>query len=169
MKKVEAQLKPKSAVLELEAFGLTSAMDRVRPVMLFKEKGGEAVLPVWLSPVDAGIAITQHNVMASAMSPHDVTLRVLKELGVEVESCRFTEVRGHQQYVEISFSGSKKIKDLKFRADHAISFCLQARARFFCTRDFLDQCREVDADIGQNEKKLMKPMEARRNGSPYLN
>lgn len=169
MKKLEANLKPASHTLELEPFGMSAGMERSRPVMLFREKGGEAVLPVWLSPVDAGIALTQHNVNAYAMSPHDVTLSLLKTLGVGVEACRFTEVKGHMQYVEITFTGSKKLKELKFRADHAISFCLQARAKFFCTREYLEQCREIDADLGHMEKSMSRPMEARRNGHPYLN
>ena len=135
----------------------------------YREKGGESVLPVWLSPVDAGIALTQHNVQAFAMSPHDVTLGLLKTLGVGVESCYFKEVKGHQQYVEIKFTGSKKLKELKFRADHAISFCLQARAKFFCTREYLEQCREIDAEVSILEKTSGRPMDARRNGHPYLN
>lgn len=156
-------------MLELEPFGMSAGMDRSRPVMLFREKGGDAVLPVWLSPVDAGIALTQHNVSAFAMSPHDVTMTVLKNLGISVESCRFTEVKGHMQYVEIRFTGSRKIKELKFRADHAISFCLQARAKFYCTREYLEQCREIDADLSIMEKTMTRPMEARRTGHPYLN
>jgi len=169
MKKVEANLKPATSTLELEPFGMSAGMERSRPVMLFREKGGDAVLPVWLSPVDAGIALTQHNVNAFAMSPHDVTLSLLKTLGIGVEQCRFIEVKGHMQYVEITFTGSKKLKELKFRADHAISFCLQARARFFCTREYLEQCREIDADLGHMEKSMSRPMEARRTGHPYLN
>jgi bifunctional DNase/RNase len=169
VKKVDAQLKPIAKEIELEPFGLATGMDRSRPVMLFREKDGESILPVWLSPVDAGIALTQHNVQAFAMSPHDVTLSLLKTLGVGVESCRFTEIKGHQQYVEIQFTGSKKLKEMKFRADHAISFCLQARARFFCTRDYLEQCREVDADLMQSEKAMGPRMDARKNGHTYLN
>jgi bifunctional DNase/RNase len=169
MTKLDAQLKPAPANIELEPFGMATGMDRARPVMLFREKGGEAVLPVWLSPVDAGIALTQHNVQAFAMSPHDVTLSLLKTLGIGVASCHFREVKGHQQYVGIKFTGSRKLKEMKFRADHAISFCLQARAKFYCTREYLEQCREIDAEVHIMEKTMGRPMEARRNGHPYLN
>ena len=107
--------------LELEAFGITTGMDGARPVMLFREKGGESVLPVWLSPLDAGIALTQHQPQTFTLSPHDVTIKVLKELGIEVEMCRFTELKGHQQYVELTFSGSRTLKKRQARADHAYS------------------------------------------------
>lgn len=156
-------------MIELEPFGMTNGLDRTRPVMLFREKGGELVLPVWLAPVDAGIALTQHNTSAVAMSPHDVTLRILRELGVSVESCRFCELKGHQQYVELKFTGSRKIKTLKFRADHAVSFCLQARTKFYCTRDYLESCREVNSNLEKLNSSLNSRPGLRRNNHPYLN
>ena len=166
MKKVEAALKSLADVIELEPFGLSAGMDRVRPVMLFREKGGESVLPVWLSPVDAGITLSQNTF---SITPHDVALKVLKELGLGVEICRFTEVKGNQQYVVIEFSGSKKVKELRFRADHAISFCLQARARFFCTREYLETCREADAELGNTEAALGPKDRRSPLTAPYLN
>lgn len=166
MKKV-VQVKSGSDVVELEAFGLTSSMDRARPIMVFKEKDGEATLPVWLSPVDAGIALTQHQTQTAATSPHDVTLNILKNLGIKLESCHFAEVKGHQQYVDLRFSGSRKLKNIRVRADHAISFCLQARVKFFCTRDFMAECRTVDSDLRHMPPQLKT--ERRRGGSAYLN
>ncbi len=147
---VDANLKVKSShsEIELEPFGLTAGMDGFRPVMLFREKGGDATLPVWVSPLDAGIAINQNQPQTFMLSPHDVTLAVLKELGVGIQACHFREIKGHQQYVELDFSGTKKIRNMKFRADHAISFCLQARAKFYCTREYLEQCRQLNAEIG---------------------
>lgn len=156
-------------MIELEPFGMNAGLDKQRPVMLFREKGGEAVLPVWLSPVDAGIALTQHNVQAFAMSPHDVTLKVLGQLGIQVKSCRFCEVRGHQQYVELTFKGSRKLKPMRFRADHAVSFCLQARVKFYCTREYLETCREVDAALERLQTSLNMKSGSRRNPHPYLN
>jgi bifunctional DNase/RNase len=155
-------------MIELEPFGMTAGMDKQRPVMLFREKDGEAVLPVWLSPVDAGIALTQHNAQMFAMSPHDVTLKVLEKLGVEVKSCRFCEVKGHQQYVELKFKGHR-LKPMRFRADHAVSFCLQARVKFYCTREYLETCREVDAALERLATSLNMKPGVRRNGHPYLN
>jgi bifunctional DNase/RNase len=156
-------------MIELEPFGMTNGLDRMRPVMLFREKGGEAVLPVWLAPVDAGIALTQHNTSTVAMSPHDVTLEILKQLGVSVKSCRFCELKGHQQYVELQFRGSRKLKTLKTRADHAVSFCLQARAKFYCSRDYIESCREVNAGLERLNSSLNLKPGIRRNNHPYLN
>jgi bifunctional DNase/RNase len=162
-------LNASSEKIELEPFGLTAGADQSRPVMLFREKGGEAVLPVWLSPLDAGIALTQHNVHTYAMSPHDVTLQALNILGVKAETCDFIEVKGHQQYAKLTFSGSRKLKTLRARADHAVSFCLQAKVKFYCTRGYLERCRDVNAEINRMQMSPQSRAETRRPRSTYLN
>ncbi len=164
---IEAQLKPANEI-ELEAFGLTTGMDGARPVMLFREKGGEATLPVWLSPLDAGIALTQHQPQTFMLSPHDVTLNLLSKLGVKLEVCHFREVKGNQQYVELIFSGSRKVKSMKVRADHAISFCMQAGVRFYCTRQYLEECRQVNAEISQPPPGARRA-DFKRNRQHYMN
>ena len=165
----EAKFKTAADVLELEPFGLTAGMDKTRPVMLFREKFGESVLPVWLSPLDAGIALTQHNSQTFAMSPHDVTLHALNILGIRPESCHFNEVKGHQQYVELKFNGSRKLKTMKARADHAVSFCLQAKVKFYCTRGYLERCRDVEAEIGESKMAISGKADLKRSRNYYLN
>lgn len=155
--------------IELEPFGLTSGIDKARPVLLFREKGGEAVLPVWLSPVDAGIALSQHNTQAFAISPHDITLQALGQLSVIPESCHFKELRGHQQYVEIRFRGSRKLKAIKARADHAISFCLQAKMKFYCSRDYLNRCRDIETQMNDTQMALQHKPQSKRKPPAYLN
>jgi hypothetical protein len=171
MKRVDMKLNLNIDQIELEPFGLTSGIDKTRPVLLLREKGGEAVLPVWLSPVDAGIALSQHNTQTFAISPHDITLQALGVLGVVPESCHFTELRGHQQYVELRFQGSRKLKALKARADHAVSFCLQAKMKFYCSRDYLNKCRQVESELSNTQTALGRGgrNESRRHRTAYLN
>lgn len=171
MRKVQltSNLKPTAEWIELVPWGVTAGASQSRPVMLFRDKNSDATLPVWLSPVDAGIAITQHHVKTAAMSPHDLTLNVLTSLGVKLEKCFFQEIKGFQQYVELQFSGSRKLKTLTTRADHAISFCLQAKAQFFCTRGYLNECRDVHAEMEQAEVGVMAKPELTQNKHPYLN
>jgi bifunctional DNase/RNase len=168
MKRVlEAKLKPTSEIIELEPFGVTGGMDKARPVMLFREKGGESVLPVWMSPLDAGIALAQHNNQSVASSPHDIALHALTVLKVQPESCHFSELKGHMQYADVTFTGSKKLKSVRARADHAVSFCLQSKVRFFCTREYLKKCREVEAELLVVKGKHSS--DVRRNRNAYLN
>ena len=155
--------------MELEPFGLTPGGRGQRPIMLFRQKDGEATLPVWLSPLDAGIALGQRGSVNTGASPHDVALKLLDAAGLRVESCRFSEVRGHQQYVELTLKGGRRVRRLNFRADAAISFCLQARAKFYCTREYIERCREVDAALDKPAPSLNTRAGARRPPTKYLN
>jgi hypothetical protein len=92
---------------------------------------------------------------------------VLTSLGVKPESCHFSELRGHMQYAEVKFTGSRKLKSVKSRADHAVSFCLAAKVKFYCTREFLEKAREVDAEIEQ--LVMNREDKGLRNRQQYMN
>lgn len=159
-----------SDFIELEPYGITAAADNTRPVMLFKASQGEEVLPVWLSAIDAGIALTQHHQSASAaLSPHDLTIKVIEGLGVKLERCVFSEIRGHHQYVELFFRGSRRLKTVVARADQAISFCLQAKARFFCTRKYITDSKVVTAEMADTQLDLRTKAKTSKNPHRYLN
>jgi bifunctional DNase/RNase len=169
-KRVKVQTKKQiPELLEVEPFGVTAAPDNSRPVMLFRVKGGEQVLPVWLSAIDAGIAITQHHVSQVGVSPHDLALKVFQALKLKLEQCIFVEVKGHHQFVELRFSGEKAPGPIQARADQAVSFSLQSRARFFATRACIRDSRVMDAQMQGAIRDQKLKAEAGRHRLPYLN
>lgn len=155
--------------LELEPYGVTTSVDSSRPVMLFKALDSEEVLPVWLSPIDAGIAITQHNVKQAGASPHDLTSKLLHDLHVNLECCLFTEVKGHHQYVELQFRVNRQLKRISARADQAISFSLHQKTRFFCRPEYIQESRVMNAEMIGNQRDLKLNPKLGRNRHPYLN
>lgn len=168
-RRIEVNLKPECDLMELEAYGVTNSAEAGRPVMLFRRIGGEEILPVYLTPLDAGIAISQHGLSQQPHSPHDVPLRIMEKLGLKLERCDFTEVKGHHQFVKLSFSGNRKMKTLLARADQAISFSLHARARFFCTKKYIEDSRVITAEMASTQRDLKRHPGATKNRHPYLN
>lgn len=126
-----------------------------RPVLIFKDKTENEILPVWMHPLDAGMALAELS-QGSGNSPHAVTRQALQLAGVKLETCAFTEVVGHHQFVELRFQTSSGLKTLRVRADEAMSFCLQARARFISTRKLMAQCRRLDQDLSSFEQSLVQ-------------
>lgn len=163
MTTMNKDLRSKSEWIEVFPFGVTMGPGQIRPVMIFKDKTETRVLPVWLSPMDAGIAVTQSATRLEG-SPHDLSWQILSMLGVELERCLFRELRGHHQYVELQFKGSRKLKSLKARADDAISFCLHAGCQFFATIDYMERSRVLETRI--TDVTLAKE---NVNPHPYLN
>lgn len=155
--------------IEIFPYGVTMGADRSRPVMLFRDGKSDVVVPVWLSPLEAGIAITQNHTSQGG-SPHGLGLAMVKALNLQVEKCVFVEMKGSHQFVDVHFSGSRKLKVLRLRAEQAVSFCLQAKVRFYCTRAFVVACRDQTLRsfaVPETPLRLMEEMKSLRH--PYLN
>lgn len=155
----------KSRWIEMFPYGLTLNPGQARPVMIFKDKSKTEVLPVWMSPVDAGIAVTQNMPTVTDSSPHNLTWKILDPMGVTLEKCFFKEIRGHHQIVDLQFKGSDKLKKIESRAEEALSFCLSSKCRFFTQKDFINKCRNLDAEMLQFAVSQGEAV----NPYPYLN
>lgn len=158
MTTLDLNLTSKSEWIEMFPFGVAMGANQVRPVMIFKDKGEKRVLPVWLSHMDAGIAVAQsavsHHVTTTASgSPHELSWQILTELGIVLEKCLFKKVTGHHQYVELHLrakSGRKlpvKLQSLEARADDAISFCLRSGCKFYATVDYIEKSRVLEGEM----------------------
>lgn len=156
-------------MIELEPFGISPSMETSRPLMLFREIDGKRVLPVWLSPLDAGIAVIQNHSQAKAPSPHEFTRELLEALNLELTSCTFEEVVGHHQFVRLTIKGSRKVKEIKTRADHVISLCMHTGCRFFTTLDVLKKSQDVDIEMSETAITLKAAPQLVRNPFRYLN
>lgn len=141
--------------IELFPSGIAVETAVGRPVLILKDATGDEVLPVWMEPLDAGVALYEMSKQTGA-TPHAVARNLLRSLELELATCTFSELNGHQQYVQIGFRGalSEKMEPLRVRASEAMSFCLQAKARFFSTSSYMARCRELDAQLGQLESGI---------------
>ena len=149
--------------IELFPHGITVTSSIGRPVLVLKDQQQSHVLPVWMNPIDAGVAL-QELANGNGASPHMVVRQLMERLGIKVESCAFVDLIGHHQYVLLTFKASKGIElgiepgielaPMRLRAEEAMSFCLQSRAKFFSTQAYMARCRDVDADMEKLESRL---------------
>lgn len=139
--------------VELFPHGLSVATAVGRPILILKDRSGVEVLPVWVHPLDAGVALAELS-QGSGVTPHSAVRRILQALDVRVESCTFVDLVGHHQFVQVAFRGDPRLQVLRLRADEAMSFCLQARARFYSTREYMARCRDLDADLARMEENM---------------
>lgn len=163
MTTLDLNLQSKGEWIEMFPFGVAIGASQSRPVMIFKDKSEKRVLPVWLSPIDAGIAVSQNGVVESS-SPHELSAKILETLGVKLEKCLFREIRGHWQYVELHFSGSRKLKMMEAKAEDVISFCMRAGCKFFATIDYMEKSRVLESKHVMGNQMTME-----KNPHPYLN
>jgi uncharacterized protein len=167
MTTLDLKLSAKSEWIEMFPFGIAMGANNVRPVMIFKDKSEKRVLPVWLSPMDAGIAVAQTNApyqtgARSIGSPHEISWQVLKEFGIDLEKCLFKRVTQNQQFVELHFTVGKSKKNhlsaqvIEARAHDAISFCLRSGCKFFATLEYIESSRVLESELGVNASLLQQ-------------
>ena len=134
--------------LELFPYGVTFNLDGFaspqHPVMFFKNEDESQVLPVRLSPLDAGIALFQQE--EGGVGPYGLVWKLLNSLGCQLEKCLFVDLKGYQLYVELYFSGDKVMEPMVSRADEIISFCLSSKAKFYASQDLIERCRTLSKD-----------------------
>lgn len=140
--------------MELSPYGITVHSPNARPILLLKNEDGSETLPVWLSPVSAGMALADLSKGEVAGDPLAVTRKVMEAFGAELVRCNINELIGHHQYAELHFKGSSALKKLRVRAEDAAAFTLGLGAPFFSTKEHMMQCRQIDAQLGEFEKAI---------------
>lgn len=156
--------------VEIFPFGLSFGADLTRPLLIFKDDAKEKSLPVWLSPMDAGITLHQNTVeMGYSSSPYSLTWKILKPLDIFLERCCFTDIRGHHQYVTLYFKGHPKLKKIECRAEEAVSFCLSNKTQFFCETDYFEKSRLMETEMLSVVNDLKKKPFLAKHNQKYLN
>lgn len=154
-KVVKAKLTAKAPKwMELTPYGISVHSPNARPILLLKNEDGSETLPVWLSPVSAGMALADLSKAEVTGDPLAVTRKVMQAFNVELTRCDINELIGHHQYAELHFSGNPLLTRLRVRAEDAAAFTLGVGAPFFSTKEHMMQCRQIDAQLGDFEKAI---------------
>lgn len=155
--------------IEIKPYGMAFSPAGSRPLLLFRDEKEKMNVPVWVNQLEAGITLVQQEGAAIHGSPHDVTRKIFSSLKIQLERCLFTEVRGHHQFVELHFSGDKRLKPIRTRADEAMSFCLKHNCKFYCKSDFFEACRELKVEMEDVTHQLAQRPGLWRRTTPYMN
>ncbi|MGE0632935.1 MAG: bifunctional nuclease domain-containing protein [Pseudobdellovibrionaceae bacterium] len=154
-------------LLELTPAGMAVGPTISKPVMILKDKNGES-LPVPLTPLEAGVALSQSSKTSPPATPHRVLLQILTSMNIVIEKCVFTEIKGSTLYVELALKNHPSLKTMEVRADEAMSLCLFLEVPIYATRSFMMRSRDLEAEMSEVEKgKLRNPKLFQRTHS-YL-
>ena len=139
-------------LVRLKPYGIIIGSDRIRPVLILKDETSAHTLPVPISPIEAGVTMSQNNQAAPPTTPHRVTEYILQTLGVVITRCVFTEVRGHHLYVNLEFSHNPALRDLqlgvvKLRAEEAMSLCLQLHVPIYASPELMSKTRVLQMEM----------------------
>lgn len=157
-----------SDLVELFPYGLSVTTDASRPFLLLKDSAHQYTLPVAVSPIEAGVALSQNNKMVAESSPHKFTAVLLSKLGIEIKQAVFVEIKGAHQYVRLFISGNPHIPSIKLRADEAMSLLIYLKVPVFATKDFIGRSKVMSAEIESSAQQLSN-LGSIEKGTGYLN
>ena len=151
---VEFEKKTDNDWIELFPYGVTLGVDEVRPVMIFKDENEKHVLPVWVSELEAQIAMDQTSGDRFVGSPHTIAINILKELNAKIDRCVFVELKGHHQVVEVFYTANGEEKKVKARAHEIMSFLLSSKPQFFCTLKHIKNSQKIEFEMESTRSKM---------------
>lgn len=157
-----------SDLVRLFPYGLSVTTDATRPFLLLKDEAHQYTLPVAVSAIDAGVALSQSNKMILESSPHKFTALMLESLGIEIKQAVFVEIKGAHQYLRLYISGHPRTNSVKLRADEAMSLCLYLGVPLFATKTFIGRSRVLTAELAGAAQKAAN-FGFLDKGSGYLN
>lgn len=155
-------------LVQLFPYGLSVTTDAARPFLLLKDEGHQHTLPVAVSAIDAGVALSQSNKQSLESSPHKFTQLMLQSLGIEIKQAVFVEIKGSHQYLRLYISGHPQMSSFKIRSDEAMSLCLYLSVPLFATKNFIGRSRVMSAEVEGAAQKLSS-FGFFDKGSGYLN
>lgn len=155
-------------LVQLFPYGLSVTTDVARPFLLLKDEAHQYTLPVAVSPIDAGVALSQSNKSILHSSPHKFTAMLMESMGIEIKQAVFVEIKGSHQYLRLYISGHAKTNSMKLRADEAMSLCLYLGVPLFATKNFIGRSRVMSAEVESGAQKLQN-FGLMDKGSGYLN
>lgn len=155
-------------LVRLFPYGLSVTTDVSRPLLLLKDEAHQYTLPVAVSPIDAGVALSQSNKTILQSSPHKFTALLMSSMGIEIKQAVFVEIKGSHQYLRLYLSGHAQMPSMKLRADEAMSLCLYLDVPIYATKNFIGRSRIMSAELESGAQNLQN-MGLLDKGTGYLN
>lgn len=133
-------------LVELKPYGLSLNNNPSRPFLILKDALGEHTLPVAVTQIEAGVALSQSSPTQMTTTPHAFLEKLIQSLDIRIERCVFIEITGNHQYVRIFMAGHPRYQSIKVRADEAMSLCLHLKVPFFATKSFINKSKVMSTN-----------------------
>lgn len=143
---------------EVKVRGLLVDPTTNSPIVLLKDVGSEAMLPIWVGPYEANsIASEIEKVAPQRPMTHDLLRNAINQMGGTVHRVIVTDLRDNTFYAVIEIAVSEGLVFLDSRPSDAIALALRVDCPIFIREEVLESsrideaARAVDEDEGDEE------------------
>ncbi len=141
--------------IEMKIKGLMIDPVTNMPIIMLRDPGSEAVLPIWVGLYEANaIALQLENISTPRPMTHDLLKNLLTQLHARVEKIVITELKENTFYALIHLEAEGKNLTIDSRPSDAIALALRVGAPIFVEEDVISRARSVDMtkDVGDSDR-----------------
>jgi hypothetical protein len=160
-------------LIKIVPYGISVGPEMIRPILIMKAETSDLTMPVPLNPLEAGVTLSQFNKSSAPITPHKATQELLRALGVKIEKAVFVEIKGQYQFLKLFISGyplvNEVVKEVKVRADEAMSLCLYFEVPIYTTQEMAVKSRILNAELEHMKKEVRISPQIMNKNHPYIN
>ncbi len=138
---------------EVKVRGLLVDPTTNSPIVLLKDVGSDAMLPIWVGPYEANsIASEIEKISPQRPMTHDLLRNVINQMGGTVQRVIVTELRDNTFYAVIEISFGDDLVFIDSRPSDAIALALRVDCPIFIREEVLESSRiEESAAMAEEE------------------
>jgi len=143
----------------MEVQGLMMDPTSKTPIVILREEGGEAELPIWIGAFEANaIAISLEGVEVPRPMTHDLLGDILLAAGVAVEKILIHDLADSTFFATIflKVGDSGEAVELDSRPSDAIALALRAQAPIYVLERVLEAAQRTDVEADGSERERLR-------------
>ena len=148
-------------MIEVKINGLFLTQSQASGVIL-KEKNGERTLPIIIGEYEAqSIALGLEKIKPPRPITHDLTLKILSEIGAEISRIVVTELKDNTYYALIVLTHLGQTHEIESRPSDAIALAVRDEIPIFIADEVLlqgsyseEELEDTEKSDGAEEKKV---------------
>ncbi len=135
---------------EVKVRGLLVDPTTNSPIVLLKDVGSEAMLPIWVGPYEANsIASEIEKISPQRPMTHDLLRNVINQMGGTVRRVIVTDLRDNTFYAVIEIMTADRVVFMDSRPSDAIALALRVDCPIFIREEVLEASRIDDKVVDE--------------------
>jgi bifunctional DNase/RNase len=138
--------------VEMKITGLMIDPVSNMPIIILKNQGGDAVLPIWVGIFEANaIAMQMENIESPRPMTHDLLKNVIEGLEAQIRGIEITDLKDNTFFAVIRLDRAGESLEIDSRPSDAMALALRAGAPIFVRRAVLEKSSSDD-DRGDSQE-----------------
>ena len=141
--------------LEMKIKGLMIDPITNMPIIILRDPGSSAVLPIWVGIFEANaIALQIEKIVTPRPMTHDLLKSTINGLQATVEKVVITDLKDNTFYAVIFLSRQGTLLPIDSRPSDAIALALRTNSPIFVNSEVIEKAKNTDLtkDAGESER-----------------